>query len=59
MIKISRHFPLQDLIFLCLQHCHTFPMADGMLSSGGKITVKTQEKTANFGQNISVAFEGK
>lgn len=44
MTKISRHCPLQDPVFLSLQHCHTLPMADEMLSSGDRITVKTQEK---------------
>lgn len=42
MIKISGHYPLQDPIFLCFQHCHTLPTADEMIFSGGRITVKTQ-----------------
>lgn len=33
MIKISRYLgPLQDPIFFFLQHCHTLPTADEMLS---------------------------
>lgn len=59
MMKISRHCPLQDPIFICLQRCQTSPIIDEMPSSGARIAVKTHQKEANFSSNISVAFEEK